>query len=971
MAQCGLKIFDTFPHEAQNQLEDSLKKSYAKCQSQLIPPFPLNIPSPSEYLDLNQALVYAILTQPHVSKVHLTHLHAIVTDSYEIFVTLLLNISNDSFHKLLDRPKSQLLWITSKLISVSAIGIEKMLVSLFRQAKNGDFSDGNLWLCGELVKILLQNWEWVSSEPDILTSGLFIYLRLLSDHYRFAGPMLETLKKMEIEFCLRVLRKHFNLCLRIGRDLIRLLQDLVYIPEFREIWKDLLLEPARFEVPGFESIAQIYKSRTPSKYFLLRIMPEMEIQLRFLLSHVKWGSQKRYQVWFANKFLSRPEMEFIISDLIRFICCAHHPSNEILQSNVISRWAVIGWLLKCCRRNHVEANAKLALFYDWLFFDEKIDNIMNIEPAILLILNSIPRYMEITHGLLEFLFLLVENYDLDRKELIVCSVTASFEALVRKGVINSLETLTSCSSFAPALRARLMSFVPNLKSEVVVQRVQNLENLPCMDSQSLPNCPVQSEVCGENISGVVKLIDGRATSSEMENSLHELGGKIEQSRDMGVRALEDILFSVACADGQGLDGAGWKSGLHPEALASQITDIFRLKGYEMFPDGPLDDEIKSATTSVIRFCILSHGNKMQEMVLFWSRQGRPVGAHILSYASTLAYEVHKVDVSRTSEECLEVFDHSYDKKILNLQDSKLENSLMKYHFDFYLSCISGNKSNKSNKNNICAEIIPSDRMDDLALDWLVEGAFRVYKKFLELSDQATSISLLSDVKSCCRWDPKRAKLLFQSAFCYLSDLSTSNEHFILLVVDLLDYADIMCMQLAVGVRKFSIFGVDSGLICHLVKCSFKWDSVKQQNFWNLLVSELLVSNGQVEKLVVDLCSYLSEQQENCVAVVGILTLLRSLPPTQELVGLVLCLPDGFEDFSASVLASWVVLSVSILFRSLSEWLENQDRKGSSVGINYSTILRFLKFLETVGLQNTDVRVSGLKTHLMNIMNRQT
>lgn len=40
---------------------------------------------------------------------------------------------------------------------------------------------------------------------------------------------------------------------------------------------------------------------------------------------------------------------------------------------------------------------------------------MDIEPAMLLMVSSVPQYMEITHSLLEFFFLLVENYDVQRK----------------------------------------------------------------------------------------------------------------------------------------------------------------------------------------------------------------------------------------------------------------------------------------------------------------------------------------------------------------------------------------------------------------------------------------------------------------------------------------------------------------------------------------------------------------------------
>ncbi|KAL1803123.1 hypothetical protein ACET3Z_031770 [Daucus carota] len=114
----------------------------------------------------------------------------------------------------------------------------------------------------------------------------------------------------------------------IGRDLVRLLQELVHVPEFRAIWKDLMLSPTEFKVPEFRDISQLYRVRTSSRYFLLRITPVMESQLRFLLSDVKFGNHRR--------------------------------------------------------KNYVEASVKLALFYDWLFFDEKVDNVMNIEPAFLL-----------------------------------------------------------------------------------------------------------------------------------------------------------------------------------------------------------------------------------------------------------------------------------------------------------------------------------------------------------------------------------------------------------------------------------------------------------------------------------------------------------------------------------------------------------------------------------------------------------
>lgn len=447
--------------DAENPTDSFLREAFSALQDRLKPPFLLTIPSPTEYSQLNHALAYGILTEPRLAKIHMTHLHALVNDGYNIFTTILINLSNKSYTMLLDAPRSQLLWISSKLVQVAAVKVETLIISLLRQIKGGDFSEPNIWLCAELIGILIDNRDWLLEEPLVMKSSLFVFLRLLADHCRLVGRVdINKLMRVEVDFCIRVLREHFDLCLGIGRDIIRLLQDLVFVPEFKDVWMDVLFHPRKFGVSEFVDISYLYQIRTPSHYFLLTINPEMETQLRFLFTHVKWGRQKRYQAWFAKKHFCTPGSETTIVDIVRFICCAHHPPNEIIQSNVISRWAIIGWLLKCCRKNYLLANVKLALFYDWLFFDEKVDNIMNIEPAMLLMVNSINQYIDLTHTLLEFLFLLADNYDVQRRAMIFKGLSISFSLLIRKGVVHSLESLTSCSQISPVFREKLASMVP-------------------------------------------------------------------------------------------------------------------------------------------------------------------------------------------------------------------------------------------------------------------------------------------------------------------------------------------------------------------------------------------------------------------------------------------------------------------------------------------------------------------------------
>ncbi|XP_057480563.1 uncharacterized protein LOC130767656 [Actinidia eriantha] len=493
------KLIQKAGHEAENPIEVSLRGAFELLEPQLRPPFPLTIPTPSEYLNLNLAIIYGILCEPQLAKCHIKHLHGKITDGYSFFTNTLTKVVNNLYPKLVDSAKIQLIWVTTEMASVLAIGFNGLLVALLRQIVTGDFSEGNLWLCSELVTLFMAKWDCLlEEEPLVLTSALYTFLRLLSDHYRLSSNLkIEAMMKIEISFCVRMLREQFHLCFKIGRDLVRLLQDLVHVPEFRDIWKDLLLNPGEFKTDEFRDISQLYLSRTSSRYFLLRITPEMETQLRFLLTHVKLGSQKRYEAWFARKFLSLPESEALVTDIVRFICCSHHPPNEIIQSDVIPRWAVIGWLLKSCRKNYVEANAKLALFYDWLFFDESFDNVMNIEPAILLIVHSIPKYIDMTHMLLEFLFLLMENYDFERNDIINRGILSAFCTLVRKGVVDSFDVFINCDALAPFLKQRLSRLFSGMKACVPINFDQpsrcsslNFPKAPSMESQA----PLQEDM---------------------------------------------------------------------------------------------------------------------------------------------------------------------------------------------------------------------------------------------------------------------------------------------------------------------------------------------------------------------------------------------------------------------------------------------------------------------------------------------
>ena len=79
---------------------------------------------------------------------------------------------------------------------------------------------------------------------------------------------------------------------------------------------------------------------------LSRLSSEIELKLHFMMSQVRMSNQRRYQTWFAQKHLSSDSKLSLVPDMVRYVCGVYHPPNPVLCSDVLPRWAVVGWLLR-------------------------------------------------------------------------------------------------------------------------------------------------------------------------------------------------------------------------------------------------------------------------------------------------------------------------------------------------------------------------------------------------------------------------------------------------------------------------------------------------------------------------------------------------------------------------------------------------------------------------------------------------
>ncbi|CAD6257965.1 unnamed protein product [Miscanthus lutarioriparius] len=164
-----------------------------------------------------------------------------------------------------------------------------------------------------LLEVLHEHASFLADEePQLLATAVFAFLRLLSRNRLApaAGSVeckdceeckgaknLQECRGMLVSFCVSMLQDHFQVCALLGRDLVRSLHELALVPEFQVLWRNLILDPA----------ANVCQIGTPRWCPAVAITSEMEMQLLFMMNNVKWGDQKRYQLWFARKHLMRKE----------------------------------------------------------------------------------------------------------------------------------------------------------------------------------------------------------------------------------------------------------------------------------------------------------------------------------------------------------------------------------------------------------------------------------------------------------------------------------------------------------------------------------------------------------------------------------------------------------------------------------------------------------------------------------------
>lgn len=232
------------------------------------------------------ALIYIILTD--AEKAVKAYSDLIVLDGFLFVTNNLAILVAEKYHKLTDTPRTQVLWLINQLIK-NEVNVDNIVWNIMRQASGGDISQKNILLVEGLLDIFIENRTWLQKDPFLVGTVVYTYTRLLEDHH---APQFSNLQKKETSFVISLIRDRFADIMQLGREFVRLLQNVSRIPEFEALWMDMLHNPKTL-CPSFNGVLQLMQTQTSRRFLRCRLTPDVERKLHFLISNVKFGNQKR------------------------------------------------------------------------------------------------------------------------------------------------------------------------------------------------------------------------------------------------------------------------------------------------------------------------------------------------------------------------------------------------------------------------------------------------------------------------------------------------------------------------------------------------------------------------------------------------------------------------------------------------------------------------------------------------------
>lgn len=327
----------------------------------------------------------------------------------------------------------------------------------------------------DLFLSFLRTFEFPSelkSELDWILSSQFVslifykVLKLASLACVDGNPSLSDYTYL-ILYLWRHKREH---CLSIGRDLMRIIPSLAETAGIESVWNDLFTQNR----DSSHLYWLILCTPTQLKFHSVLLSPSLEAKIVYVIENSTGINYTRYLKWIIEEF-----GEFMIPDIVRFIVC--YPGNK----EATPRWQIICWLLGCSSDRQIQANAKQALIFDALFFNQA-DQIYTIEPLMSILKHSLAKTPHITEEILEFLLTSAELYDRRSIAGMMRSLRECFSIAYYNRLSPSLDTFMNDDRIDPSIKAKLSELVDS-----------SCNSESSHDEETPPNTPRSFESYGE------------------------------------------------------------------------------------------------------------------------------------------------------------------------------------------------------------------------------------------------------------------------------------------------------------------------------------------------------------------------------------------------------------------------------------------------------------------------------------------
>ncbi|XP_075922994.1 integrator complex subunit 3 isoform X3 [Petromyzon marinus] len=859
-------------------------------------------------------LTAIILTDPAQAARCYRDLTLVSRDGLGLVLAKVNQLLMEKFLKMHDVARNQLVWLVREVVKNGVIGADGVTMTLLKQIAGGDTSPKNIWLAETVLDLLTDYREWVLKNSLLVSMTVYTFLRIIVDHN--GSPALTTLRQKEVDFCITLLRERFADCTMIGRDLVRLLQNVARIPEIEKLWRDMLHNPQSLS-PQFTGILQLLQMRTSRKFLACRLTPDMETKLLFMMSKVRFGQQKRYQDWFQRQYLSTPDSQSLRCDLIRYICGVVHPSNEVLCSDILPRWALIGWLLTTCTSNVAATNAKLSLFYDWLFFQPDKDSIMNIEPAILVMHHSMRPHPAITATLLDFMCRIMPNFYPPLESLVRQGVYSSLRSILEKRVLQSLSPLFD----NPKLDRELRSMIRENFSEFT----------------SSPSPPMEGE---KPLQPQLHFLDEAVKADDLPSTM-------EPDNHVGERGKDECCFDAT------------------EATFSDEEEEEKSKGKKVeLRFRPIREAVSEEPLDVTLYLEQLDESLRDKVLALQKESDTETQCEIMQAIVEVILQMDDFDAEMACPLacCLiELFREQFHGEVLpeEITEESLEESVGKPIYVIFrnLCQFQEDDDGYSVLLTLMSELyqkqpkIGYHLLYYLQASKAAEGKTAVYESFAQstqLGDIFTCLML--DMKACQEDDVRLLCYLVPPIYTKFDDVALGNSELLNMIVAAIDSLQLQEMVCQVMLGNLVMFRKDSAL--NVLTTSLQWETFEQYCTW-----QLFLAHGIPIETVVPILQHL-KYKDHPEALSCLLLQLRREKPMEEMVKLVLSRPCHREDhFTTSILRHWAVKHEEILAEHVKSLLiknntpprKRQSLRSSSSKLTQLTVEQMLEHLDNLRL----------------------